>query len=65
MYDLVGSYDLVESYYTLFFLEYRDTVHKKIPVYVRCVDPSALDLSLSSHRHSYLSILFSCRFVSS
>jgi hypothetical protein len=29
------------------------------PVYVRCVDPSTLALSLSSHRHSYVSLLFS------
>jgi hypothetical protein len=29
-------------------------------VYTRGVDPSDLTLSLSSHRHSYISILFSC-----
>ena len=33
------------------------------PVYVRRVDPSALDSSLSSHRHSYISLLFSSRFI--
>ncbi len=33
------------------------------PVYVRCVDPSALAFSLSSHRHSYLSLLFCTRFI--
>jgi hypothetical protein len=35
------------------------------PVYVRRVDPSALVFSLSLHRHSYISILFSSRFISS
>jgi hypothetical protein len=35
------------------------------PVYARRVDPSALALSLSSHRHSYISILFSSHFISS
>jgi hypothetical protein len=35
------------------------------PVYVRRVDPSTLALSLSSHRHSYMRILFSSRFISS
>ncbi len=35
------------------------------PVYVRRVDPSALALSLSLHRHSYISILFSSRFLPS
>ena len=35
------------------------------PVYVRRVDPSALALSLSLHRHSYKSILFSSRLISS
>ena len=38
------------------------------PVYVSSVDPSDLALqafSLSLHRHSYISILFSSRFISS
>jgi hypothetical protein len=35
------------------------------PVYVRRVDPSALSFSLSLHRHSYISILCSSRFISS
>ena len=33
------------------------------PVYARRVDPSALAFSLSSHRHSYISLLFSSRFI--
>jgi hypothetical protein len=33
------------------------------PVYARRVDPSALAFSLSSHRHSYISLLFSSRFL--
>jgi hypothetical protein len=33
------------------------------PVYVRCVDPSALAFSLSSHRHSWISLLFGSRFI--
>jgi hypothetical protein len=33
------------------------------PVYARRVDPSALAFSLSSHRHSYMSLLFSSRFI--
>ena len=33
------------------------------PVYVRLVDPSALSFSLSSHRHSYISLVFSVRFI--
>jgi hypothetical protein len=32
-------------------------------VYARSVDPSALGLSLSSHRHSYIRILLSSRFI--
>jgi hypothetical protein len=35
------------------------------PVYARHVDPSTLAFSLSSHRHSYISLLFSCRFITS
>ena len=31
--------------------------------YVRCVDLWSLDFSLSSHRHSYISFLFSSRFI--
>ncbi len=34
------------------------------PVYTRRVDPSSLTFSLSSHRHSYLSLLFISRFSS-
>jgi gluconate kinase len=33
------------------------------PVYVRRVDLSPLGFSLSSHRHSYISFLFSPRFI--
>jgi hypothetical protein len=33
------------------------------PVYVRRVDPSALVFSLSSHRHSYIVLLFSYHFM--
>jgi hypothetical protein len=33
------------------------------PVYTRRVDPSALVLSLSSHRHSYIGLLFSSHFI--
>ncbi len=33
------------------------------PVYVRRVDPSALAFGLSSHRHSYISLLFTSRFI--
>jgi hypothetical protein len=33
------------------------------PVYVRRVNPSALAFRLSSHRHSYISVLFSFRFI--
>jgi hypothetical protein len=33
------------------------------PVYARCVDLSALASSLSSHRHSYISLLFRSRFI--
>jgi hypothetical protein len=33
------------------------------PLYVSRVDPSALAFSLSSHRHSYISLLFSFRFI--
>ncbi len=32
-------------------------------VYARLVDPSALAFSFSSHRHSYISLLFSSRFI--
>jgi len=32
-------------------------------VYARRVDPSAVACSLSSHRHSYVSLLFSSRFI--
>ncbi len=34
------------------------------PVYARRADTSALDISLSSHRQSYVRILFSSRFIS-
>jgi hypothetical protein len=33
------------------------------PVYVRRVDPSVLPYSLSSHRHSHISLLFIFRFI--
>jgi hypothetical protein len=33
------------------------------PVYARRVVPSGLTCSLSSHRHSYISLLFSSRFI--
>jgi hypothetical protein len=33
------------------------------PVYARRVDPSALAFSLSSHRHSCISLSFSSRFI--
>jgi hypothetical protein len=33
------------------------------PVYVRGVDPSVLVFSLSSHRHAYISLLFSSHFI--
>jgi hypothetical protein len=33
------------------------------PVYPRRVDPSAVAFSLSSHRHSYISLLFISRFI--
>jgi hypothetical protein len=35
------------------------------PVYVRCVDSSFLVFSLSSHRYSYISLVFSSRFIDS
>ena len=35
------------------------------PVYVRSVNPSALAFSLSSHRHSYISLLFTFLFIDS
>jgi hypothetical protein len=35
------------------------------PVYARRVDHSALAFSLSSHRHSYISLLFRSRFIDS
>ncbi len=41
---------------------------RRNPLYsrrVQCVDPSALALSLSSHWHSYIRVLFSSRFISS
>jgi hypothetical protein len=34
-------------------------------VYVRSVDPSDLLFSLSAHRHSYIGLLFSSRFIDS
>ena len=34
-------------------------------VYVRSVDPSVLAFSLSSHRHSYIGLVFSSRFIDS
>ena len=34
-------------------------------VYVRRVDPSTLGFSLSSHRHSYIRLLFNSRFIDS
>jgi hypothetical protein len=36
---------------------------RKPNVYARGIDPSALAFSLSLHRHSYISIHFSSRFV--
>ncbi len=33
------------------------------PVYVRSVDSSSLVFSLSSHRHSYIGLVFSSRFI--
>jgi hypothetical protein len=33
------------------------------PVYERCVDPSIFPFSLSSHRHSYVSLLFISHFI--
>jgi hypothetical protein len=37
--------------------------HNPVSRYVRRVDPSTLALSLSSHRHSYTSILFTSHFL--
>jgi hypothetical protein len=33
------------------------------PSYARRVDPSVLAFSLSSHRHTYVSLLFNSRFI--
>jgi hypothetical protein len=33
------------------------------PVYTRSVDPSVLDFSLSSHRHTHVSLLFNSRLI--
>jgi hypothetical protein len=33
------------------------------PVYSRCVDSSALGFSLSTHRHSYIGLVFSSRVI--
>ncbi len=40
-----------------------DTSPPSNPVYTRRVDPSALAFSLSSHRHSYISLLCRSRFI--
>ena len=47
----------------------HDSAHSQVfhalshPVYVRRVDPPALAFTLSSHRHSHISLLFSFRFI--
>ncbi len=38
-------------------------IHMIFPVYVRRVDSSALVFSLSSHRHSYIGLVFRSRFI--
>jgi hypothetical protein len=35
------------------------------PVYVRCVDPSVLVFRLTSHRHSYICLIFNSHFIDS
>jgi hypothetical protein len=42
---------------------FRCSSSPRNPVYVSRVDPSVLSFSLSSHRHSYISFLFSSRFL--
>jgi hypothetical protein len=42
---------------------FRCSSHPHNPVYVKCGDPSDLSFSLSSHRHSYISLLFNSHFI--
>jgi hypothetical protein len=42
---------------------FRCSSSTRNPVYVRCVDSSALVFSLSSHRHSYIGLVFISRFI--
>jgi hypothetical protein len=42
---------------------FRCSSFKSNPVYARHVDSSALVFSLSSHRHSYIGLVFSSRFI--
>ena len=44
-------------------IELEETALQVNPVSARRVDPSALAFSLSSHRHSYISFVFSFRFI--
>ncbi len=44
---------------------FRCSSSPRNPVYVRSVDSSALVFSLSSHRHSYIGLVFSSRFIDS
>jgi hypothetical protein len=47
-----------------FFLSsWRDWPTLYNTVYARRIDSSALVFSLSSHRHSYIGLLFSSRFI--
>ena len=42
---------------------FRGSSPSSNPVYARRVDPSVLAFSLSSHRYSFIGLLFSSRFI--
>jgi hypothetical protein len=49
--------------FALSIINYKQLWLPRSPAYVRRVDLSAFDCSLSSHRHSYISFLFRSHFL--
>jgi hypothetical protein len=48
---------------TLGFSIHDKQISGKLTTFFETVDPSVLDFSLSSHRHTYASLLFTSRFI--
>jgi len=64
LYVLILTLTVYLSSINLVFI-FRCSSSPSNPVYGRCVDSSTLVFSLSSHRHSYIGLIFRSRFIDS